>query len=454
MTANPSIASKKFDFLDYFFWIMFVLYSNPGGMLNAIGLISSDSGGGVKDLVIFSLFGCYLLSIILDKNIHIDPDYKTIVAWFAIFGIYYFLVFGYLVPSFKETLGYSLMTFLKKSRFTVYSFLIFLMTYRFYLRSGPIFFKTLIISSILAIFLFFLTVLAGIPILPIDKGNRNFVETERIFMVSYGMMHILIPIGAVVIVFFKHKFKWKKWLLIAFLFMFFAWVLSITRRRIIGTFIYIFIAVIIFNYIEGRALISPKKMLTIAAYVAITLFVVSLTFPKYLQAGYSGIQEVVQVAQTGETSAGSQDNRMGFGTKFLQKIIIDNKYFGTGFDNRWRTKEGDEQGFEAADYPFLAAIAMTGIFGVLSFLPIYILIVKFILYDLRFLRKHKVKYTSFELFGLLLLIVYFAYHLMQYMNWFIPVSSTSRYDWFAYLGIYLAARQLFYTYHKKTTSIT
>jgi len=124
MTANPSIASKKFDFLDYFFWIMFVLYSNPGGMLNAVGLISSESGGGVKDLVIFSLFGCYILSIILDKKIYIDPDYKTVVAWFAIFGIYYFLVFGYLVPSFKETLGYSLMTFLKKSRFSVYSFLI------------------------------------------------------------------------------------------------------------------------------------------------------------------------------------------------------------------------------------------------------------------------------------------------------------------------------------------
>ena len=39
--------------------------------------------------------------------------------------------------------------------------------------------------------------------------------------------------------------------------------------------------------------------------------------------------------------------------------------FGTGFDNMWRNKIGDEIGFEATDYPFQAALAMTGIIGCL-----------------------------------------------------------------------------------------
>ena len=258
-------------------------------------------------------------------------------------------------------------------------------------------------------------------------------------------MALLIPIGAVVIIFLKEKFKWKNIILVAFGLMFLGWLLSITRRHIIGTFLYIFLALTLLNFIERKALISVKKLFSVVLYSVVLGFIISLSFPKYIQAASDALEEAVLVAQTGKSSSGTQDTRLGFGKDFMQNLIIDNTYFGTGFDNRWRTKEGDEQGYEAADYPLLGAIAMTGIFGILCFIPIYVLLIKSLIFDVKYLRKQKVNYYSMEFFGLVLFIIYFIYNLMQYMNWFSPVSLPSRYSWFVYLAMYFASRQLFYS---------
>ena len=152
----------------------------------------------------------------------------------------------------------------------------------------------------------------------------------------------------------------------------------------------------------------------------------------------------MRIIESGETSSGRKDVRLGFGKVFMQNLIKENIYFGTGFDNRWRTKEGDEQGYEAADYPLLGAIAMTGIFGLLFFLPVYVLLVKSLISDLKYLRNNKVNYYSMEFFCFILFILYFIYNLMQYMNWFRGVSLSAQSSWYIYLAMYFASRQLFY----------
>ena len=434
---------KKYKNIDYIFWILFTIYANPGGILQALGLMSGEGGSiGIKDFIFFLMLSCFLI-VNLNQKIN-NVEYNKIIKYFIIFGLYYFIVFGYFTPILKSSSDYNFFTFLKKSRHTVYSFMFFIMVYSFYLRSSVLFFRTLFLSSILILILFIATIVTGIEILPLDTLNRNFTKTKRIFLKSYGYMPLLIPIGVIVIIFFKRNFKWKTIILAAFGLMFLSWLLSITRRHIIGTFIYLFIALVLFNYFQRKALISLKKVAPVLMYVVVIGFVISLSFPKYLEASSKAIEESMKVVESGKSSSGNQDARLGFGGEFMQSLIINNKFFGTGFDNRWRTKEGDEQGYEAADYPFLAAIAMTGIFGLLSFLPIYILLVKCLASDIKYLRNHHVNYYSLEFFSLIVFILYYIYELMQYINWFSSVSLSSRSSWYVYLAMYFASRQLFY----------
>lgn len=434
---------KKYEFIDYIFWILFILYSNPGGILQALGLMSGEGGSvSIRDFLFFLLLGCFML--VQHNRIIKSNDYHKVIKYFFIFGLYYFFVFGYFTPIFKMSEGHTFFYFLKKSRTTIYSFLLFIIVYHFYLRSHVLFFRTLFLSSIVILILFIATLITGIEILPIDTLNRSFTNAQRIFLRSYGFMPLLIPIGAVVIVFFKYKFKWKTIILIAFGLMFLAWLLSITRRHIIGTFVYLFLALVLFNYFQHKALFSTKKLFLVGFYTIVIGFVISLSFPKYIQASYDALEESIQVIQSGESSSGGKDARLGFGKDFMQNLIKENIYFGTGFDNRWRTKEGDDQGYEAADYPLLGAIAMTGIFGLLFFLPVYVLLVKSLISDLKYLRNNKVNYHSMEFFCLILFIVYFIYNLMQYMNWFRGVSLSMQSTWYIYLAMYFASRQLFY----------
>jgi len=262
-------------------------------------------------------------------------------------------------------------------------------------------------------------------------------------MDNYGLLPILIPMGIVVLI-FKFEIKYRKLIVIGFALMFLTWLLSIFRRHLFGTVIYLFIAMFFNNYIYKKALFSLRRLMSIAIYTVILIFIIQLTFPKYIQAAIDATNETIYVIQYGKTSLGKEDVRLGGGKEFLQNLIKENYIFGTGFDNRWRSKEGDRAGYEASDYPFLGSIAMYGIVGLLLFLPIYIVIIKALIFDIRYLRKHQYNNRSFEAFVLILFLVYFIYDIMKYMNWFLPLSVINDPKWYLFLAMYLAARNIFY----------
>lgn len=433
---------SKYEFIDYLFWFFFILFTNPGGIFAALGEDTSSTGTVDSfDFIFFLLLGCYI-SISYKSRIK-TRTYKKLTFYLIIFGLYYLIIFGFFIPTFKETPGYSTFQFIKKSRKTIYSLLIFAMVYRFYLRSSVLFFKTLIISSIIVLSLFLITVLTGIKILPVSTASRGFVKVDRMFIAEEGLMILLILMGSILIV-FKNNLKWKKLIILSYFMMFVNFVLSITRRDIIGTFIYLIIAMIIHNYIKNMALIPIKKMLTASIYLIIFGFFVSFSFPKYWEASTAGMLEAVSIVSTGETEAGKEDVRLGFGKDFMQNLILENPLVGTGFDNRWRGR-GDKLGFETRDYPFLSAIAMTGVLGILIFLPIYILLFEALLIDIKFLRKNRIDVKSYEFFILIIFIIYFIFDLVQYMNWFLPVSLSRNYKWYTMLAMYFASRQIFYS---------
>jgi len=429
--------------VDYIFWITFIIFTNPGDILRALGEDSGDGGINVVDFLMVILIGCYVM-VFYKKDIGYDKAYNKMLKFILIFTAYHFIVFNFLVPVFKETAYSSIPFVLIKSRHEAYSIILFFLTYRFFIRSSKIFFELLIYSSIIIMILFLITVVTGIDILPISKADRRFIRIDRIFLIEYGLMPLLIPMGAVIIG-FSINIKWRKFILVAFGLMFLTWLLSLTRRHIFGTFIYLFIALLLNNYFLNKRLIPFNRVFSVAFYSLIIGFIIYFSFPKYFNAGIKTLEEAVYVLQHGETTVGKKDVRFGLGKEFMQNLIKDNFVWGTGFDNRWRTAEGDKGGYEPSDYPFLSSIAMKGIIGVLIFLPIYIIIIRALRFDIKFLKKNKINFNTVEFFMLVLFILYFVYDLMQYMNWFKGVSRMKAYEWYMYLAMYLASRHIYYS---------
>lgn len=435
--------------VDYIFWTVFIIFTNPGGILQALGENSGDGGIDVSDLLFVIMLVCFI-SIFKKDNYFIDKSYRRIVRYLFIFSVYYIIVFGFFVPVFKDNLNYSFLFAIIKNRYGIINVVLVVFVYEFYLRSYAVFFKYFIYSSLLVITLFLISVLTGIEIIPVLKVSRRFAVILRLVMRDYGLMPLLIPMGVVVII-FKFDIKYKKLIVIGFLLMFIAWLLGLFRRHIFGTFLYFIPASMLSNYIQDKVLISLKRFMSISFYLLILGFIIQLSFPKYVEAGYIAGRETLHIVQYGENTSGKKDNRLGLGKEFMQNIVLDNPLFGTGFDNRWRTLDGDKAGFEATDYPFIGALAMTGVFGLLFFLPIYIVLFKTLIIDIKYLKKKKFNKHSFETYILVLFIVYFIFDFMQYMNWFLPISIISDKKWYVFLAMYLASRKVFYIKEKQTS---
>lgn len=442
---NVKTGNIQIKVVDYVFWFTLIIFTNPGAILSALGEDSSDGGINITDLLIVVLFACYV--VVQKKNIIPDDrSFSKIIKYLLIFLLYYLVVFGFFVPALKAQSSYSPITTFIKIRHGVINILLVILVYEFFLRSYLIFIKYFLYSSIIVIALFFVTILAGIDILPVTSMNRSFIDTQRLMMGNYGLMPILIPMGAVLFV-FKFDIKYRKPIFIGFVLMFITWLLAIVRRNIFGTFIYLILALMFNNFIQHKALFSFNKIIKLSIYAVVLVFIIQLAFPKYLEAGIAAGRETINVIKYGETSSGKKDVRLGLGKDFMQELIAENFIFGTGFDNRWRTGAGDRSGFEASDYPFLAAIAMSGILGLFFFLPIYIVLVKTMIHDIKYLRVYQFNSHSIESYIFILFILYFIFDLLQYMNWFLPLSLFSHSghkSWFIFLAMYFASRKIFY----------
>lgn len=436
------IKTNYTDFVDYVFWIAFIIFTNPGGILAALGEDRGDGGINITDFIFVFLCGLYV-TVFYKKDIGNNVDFKKTVKYLTLFLVYYFLVFGLFVPIFKETQSSSFTFIVIKSRQTIYSVVLFIMIYTFNIRSSAIFFKLFIYTSVIIITLFLITLTTGIEILPIAKANRGFVNIDRVFLEEYGLMPLLIPMG-VVIMAFKINIKWKKLIIIGFGLMFLTWLLSLTRRHVFGTLIYMFLALVLFNYFQHKSLLPVGKIINMLFYSLILGFFMYLAFPKYISAGVETVEQTVYVIQHGETTTGRKDERLGFSRKFLLDLIEANPLFGTGFDNRWRTGAGDREGYETSDYPLISAFAMKGVFGVLVFLPVYIILFKSLYFDILFFRRNQINYNSFEFFMFMTFILLFTYDLMQYMNLFKPVSRSTDHNWYINLALYMSSRYIFY----------
>jgi len=429
--------------IDKIFWIILILYSDPGGIQTALNVNEIGFQVNLNDILFVILSICYFF--IPKKDYLNDRDFKRIRYAMLIFLFYFFVIYGYLTPVLKSAEGYSFVFAIIKMRYALYCVQICLYIYVFFQRSASTFVKYYFISSVLILTIFLQSLFTGIEVLPIKIMSRGFIDVDRNLMLNYGLMPFLIPIGISFFV-FRIKTRYRYYIIIGFSLMFTAWLVSLTRRHIFGTLIYLIIAVVLNNYFVRGSLNQIFRLtIRITTIIIILLMALRMTFPEYLVAGKDTIRETIYVLKYGETTTGEIDERLKFTRPFIVELIIKNPVLGTGFDNRWKNEEGDLEGYEASDYPFLGALAMFGILGILSFLPVYIMVIKILRKDIELLRRLTLKTSGVYFLILYTGIIFFIFDLMKYMHYFSPISlsGATQFPWYAYLGLYMGARKVF-----------
>jgi hypothetical protein len=442
ISKNIILKSNKDKFIKYLFWFSIILYTNPGGIQQALNVFDLSGGMNFNDLLMPILVLCYAFTTF--KSDFLDNDFNKVKIFLSFYLVYIIFIFGYFVPAYKESADYSFAFALIKLRYTVYNFLLFIFIYKFAQTSISIFFSVFVFSSLIILVLFIQSLFTGINILPKSVISRGFVAIDRNLMINYGLMPLIIPIGFISIFFNKLKIQ-KIYIYFAFTLMILIWILSVTRRQLFGVLAFMMIALLLKQYLVKRSFFDFKLLTRLIVIFNAIILITYFAFPKYINATKSAFVETENLLFNNTLSNGLSDERLSLTKPFIIKTFKENILFGTGFDNRWRTQEGDNEGFEAADYPFLAALAMTGIAGVLVFLPIYALLATTIIRDIMVLKNFQNSNSPLTLLLLLTLIIWFLFEFMQYMNYFKPVSNLSKYDWFCYLGLYLAVRKSYFS---------
>jgi len=425
--------------VDYLFWILFMFYSNSGGAQNALGINELGGGLNIND-IIFVLFSILYFIKKPIYNIRRSRLSLNIKRHAIIYLFYMMLVFGILTPLYTNNYTSILFNSIK-IRYIFYNISLLFFTYKFFIRNSYAFFQVFLIYSLLILVLFLQSLLTDINILPRVIAPRGFINLDRQMLVSYGFIQLLIPLGSIVIA-TKYSFNHKNLIIILYILMLITWIVSITRRHIIGSLFYLLIAFLLNNYIRGKRILSLNM---IFKFISILLILVGLIFiitPIYYQSSIQAIKETLHVIKYAETTSGIKDERLMLSKDALVNKFKENPYFGTGYDQRWKT--ADKEGYESSDYPLLAAFAMAGIIGVLVFLPFYLFLIRMIIFDLKVIKKYKLFNQEHELYILLFLMLFFIYNLLQYVNWFSPISIYTDYTWFVCLGLYLASRDKLY----------
>jgi hypothetical protein len=255
-----------------------------------------------------------------------------------------------------------------------------------------------------------------------------------------------------------------KIILLAFVLVIGVILVTIYRRDMVSVLEYIFIISLVANYIQRRYIVqSFTKYINIRNVILSILIIlfVSVYLPKvsnYSQDLISGTLGSVGLIDSDKVINSSDKNRMSFTeNEALISTLQEYFYDGTGFDRDWFTGDGGKNKWEGSDYIFLSSLAMYGLFGILLFLPFYIISIKTIRKLLLLIKNNRIHFLTLESKMALTVIVSIASaseiikNILEYPNWFYPIGairdSGKYFIFFAllvgcYLSLYLKFNQL------------
>ena len=290
------------------------------------------------------------------------------------------------------------------------------------------FYKSYLIFSIIVLMLFIISILTSIEMVMFNQINRGFVDANRYLLQNGFIILFLLPLFISNLL---SDVKMSKLVLIGGILVIVYILLTISRRQILSIIEYFVIISLLYKYIYSRHLeifIFKVFKLRIVILFIITLSSGYILFPSYLNNAKSSINNLFNVIVAPASASRHDVERISFFKKAgIVEAIKNNLFVGTGESPEWGTGSGGSNEWEGSDYIFLACFAMYGAFGLLLFLPFYILVIVMITRIIKIYRHIHLNKGEISNSKLLILAVavsaFFIRYMLEYPNWFFPIGA-------------------------------
>lgn len=411
------LLTKKY--IDWLFWFIFILYSDPGGLLE--GYFQGDLIGRVNFNDVFFVI-MFLATISVRSKRHVDMHFKRIFNILLFIIIYIGLIYGLILPLYFDRSDFLMFAY-KSREYYIYSLPVMYFVYIFSIRSLDIFFNMMLVISVVIMTLYFMTLILGIDVIPVYTVTRSGSEVgnERLYMPSYGYIVWYLFIG-IIYYFAGNKFrkiKKRKYYLLYYITitMSAAIFLTLTRRNILDIIFGFFIIMVYCSYLISKSYAGNMIKLSFFGFAIIIIY--SIFFPN----NYNDLKivsgDTFSLLTKGETEKGESDYRVtGTGDLDIAKnIIANNLIFGTGYvpwiwaDVVNEKGQGNELAIAwdaSAEVPIYGGIMRFGIIGVIIFTVFYWKLVKYIIRIAINLKRnmHKINDKHINYFLVLIFIIY------------------------------------------------
>jgi hypothetical protein len=319
---------------DLSFWFLINILFDPGGYVAYYLESNLFLSLNITDVAIVPIIFCLYVINANFKIIYKDQFLYNFLKVFFIFAVYYFIVFGAVVPYLHNDLDY--ITFLQKNRNFVYYVIILISVYFFTLRGLKYFYLTTLFIGFSVLSAFLVSLVTGLDIIPITSLERyEDSEMMRVYLYSWGLFFILFPLSFILFSFsrkIKLNIKFKKLAYLAGMLMVVALLVSLTRRYYITIPGTLLIIILVSSYIfrKSKAIALGKILVPLGA----VLIILNLTLPQYIDYIVDISQDTFQLLTTGSDTRGEKEYRVsGKGDlEITKKYIEDNFFLGTGYN--------------------------------------------------------------------------------------------------------------------------
>ncbi|MBE0651162.1 MAG: hypothetical protein IH595_10005 [Bacteroidales bacterium] len=446
---------------EFWFWIFLNLFFDPAGYIEMYRDGKLVGPLNVTDVLIVAIVLCLIFAKINWRIIFADQFFLKFLIYLFIFSAYYFIIYGGVVPYIKDDFDYS--TFFMKNRVFVYGIVILISVYVFSLTNLKYFYPITLFIGVICLTLYLITLLTGLPLVPLGILQREGTEMTRIYMANYGLFLLMYPLALAVYLLSRKinvVLKYKPWLYFGGVVYIVAELITLTRRTqidIIGTTI---IIVLIISYLFQLGKITAMFKLVIPAILVI--LVLYFTLPNY--AGYitETAEDTFLLITTGKDSRGMSDQRVaGTGDLDITKeYIINNLIFGTGYTHLYWMGPGNVMSPRgktfaiatdaANEVPIYYALFGFGIAGALLLFPLYFLLGKLFFKLSKLLKIMLINYLQdpitliFSIYILSIIAAMFTLNIYALSSHFTGVK-------FSYYAVFMGIG--FALYHKMYTNI-
>ncbi|MBS4034549.1 MAG: hypothetical protein KGZ85_08800 [Ignavibacterium sp.] len=390
---------------DFWFWLFLNLYFDPGGYIR--GYLGGALIGplNMSDIFIVGIVICLISARVNWNLIGKDKLFVNFLSMLIIFGVYHFVIFGGIVPYYKDDLNY--FSFLIKNRIYIYGIIIFVSVYAFALRNLNYYYTITLSVGIICLTAYWITLTTGINLIPVVELKRYSGKVDtgmtRLGIYSFGIFYQLFLLALICFLLTqkeKIKLYYKTWLYYGGILMVMTALVSLTRRLQIDILASVLLVIILIVYLYGlEKLFKPLKLVLPIILIVIAML---FTLPEYTDHIVKTGEDTFSILFTGEDAGGVEEYRVkGTGDlEIVKNLIGDNLFFGNGFshidwgnENGITSTRGDKfaVAWDAAEeVPIYFSLFAYGIAGVILIALLYVFLIKL---SFNLLKKIKMHYA-------------------------------------------------------------